>query len=72
MSLHDEFGYEVDISLKKVKGKVAKPLQVKLLKKGSGTKGVKLVKKKSVKNKPSSIGSQYKKRTLAIGGGGRP
>ena len=26
MSLHDEFGYDVDISLKKVKGKVAKPL----------------------------------------------
>lgn len=36
MSLHDEFGYDVDISLKKIKGKVAKPLKIKLMVKPKG------------------------------------
>lgn len=70
MSLHDEFGYDVDVSLKKVKGKVARPSEIKLMKKGKGTKGIKLKVKKAskTKNKPSSVGSQYK-RVLVVGGG---
>ena len=35
MALEDDFGYEVDASIKKVKGKVSKPLKVKLLTKKS-------------------------------------
>tara|TARA_X000001036_G_C20652508_1_gene795648 strand:+ start:970 stop:1191 length:222 start_codon:yes stop_codon:yes gene_type:complete len=47
MALEDDFGYEVDASIKKVKGKVSKPLKVKLLTKKSPV--VKVVSKKKRK-----------------------
>ena len=67
MSLHDEFGYDIDISLKKVKGKVARPSEIKLMTKSKGSKGIKLKVKKA--NKNSRVGSQYKKKPLVVGGG---
>mgnify|MGYP003135672821 CR=1 FL=1 len=46
MALEDDFGYEVDKTTKKIKGKVSKPLKVKLM--------VKTKPKVSVKPKQAS------------------
>ncbi len=62
MSLHDDYGYEVDVSLKKIKGKTARPSKIKLLVKrgNSSSKKVKLTR------------SGYGAQSRAGGGGFRP
>ena len=57
MSLHDEFGYEIDASLKKIKGKVAKPLKVKMMKKTTAP----TVRLKKVKAKKKAVDKGYNK-----------
>jgi hypothetical protein len=47
MALEDDFGYEVDKTTKKIEGKVAKPLKVKLMVKSSPKVSVKPKRKKS-------------------------
>ncbi|QDP57974.1 MAG: hypothetical protein Tp1124DCM412261_27 [Prokaryotic dsDNA virus sp.] len=49
MAMEEDYGYEVDASIKKIKGKTAKVLKVKLLKpknKSNTSGGVRIKKKK--------------------------
>jgi len=48
MAMEEDYGYEVDASIKKIKGKTAKVLKVKLLKPKSNVGGNVKVKKKKL------------------------
>ncbi len=60
MSSYSKDGYDVDVSLKKVKGKVAKPSKIKLMvkrKKKKQDKGYHKINRSSSNNLPAGQGS---------------